>query len=88
MSHTPPVDSKGAAIDELLIAFANDVVGLEEGKKFRIAAPRKAILALLAQEVKKARKEELVDLLNTRVFEPVITPQAIQDRIKDLERLG
>lgn len=95
MTDTPPVDSKGAAIDELI----NDIIALgtdhpngafPDGKKrdgtFAVQneeEAKQAILAILAQEVNKARIEELKRCLDWEGHEPFIL-----DRLKDLERLG
>lgn len=78
MSHTPPVDSKGAAIREQLekLEVPNLIIMLEEGQQITtghlVEKTIDEILALLAQEVNKAQAEitEILDKYNVPEYDP------------------
>lgn len=105
MSHTPPVDSKGAAIKlvKILKELQLDTMAVESVDKGdwdsdveyltdKLHWAEVQILALLAQEVNRARKDELKEIQMaddlSNATKDVLYGCYIKDRIKDLERLG
>lgn len=88
-------DSKGAAIQQILTDFwavnvhdpAHGIVLLEKGPH-ALEEAKQAILALLAQEVKRAKIDALTEVLVMNGYHSGDWEQSIFEEIADLVRSG